>query len=110
MSAMWTGRMVRGVGSLRGAAGWLGAQRRALVLLAVASGSVAVVLASSLVYGIGYMVGGAAMAIWTAEAVPESPGEAFTASLVAGAFSAIAAPTVIGALTPRFGLPALLLA
>lgn len=109
-SAMWTGRMVAAVGSPRVAAGCIGAQGLALVLLAIASGSVALVLASSLVYGVGYMVGGAAMAIWTAEAVPENPGEAFTASLVAGAFSAIAAPTVIGALTPDFGLPALLLA
>ena len=109
-AAMWTGRMVAAVGSPRVAAGCLGAQGLALVLLAVAAGSVTVVLASSLVYGVGYMVGGATMAIWTAEAVPEKPGEAFTASLVAGAVSAIAAPTVIGSLIPHVGLPAVLLA
>lgn len=36
--------------------------------------------------------------------VPENPGVAFTATLVAGSLSSIATPTVIGALTPHVGL------
>jgi hypothetical protein len=62
-----------------------------------------------LVYGAGYMAGGAVVAIWTAEAWPQGPMEAFTVALIIGAVSSIAAPTVIGMLTPSFGLAALLL-
>lgn len=59
-----------------------------------------------MIYGVGYMVGGAVLAIRTAEAVPDAPGDAFTATLLLGSLSAIAAPALIGALTAALLLAA----
>jgi predicted MFS family arabinose efflux permease len=109
VAAVWSGRMVAVVGSGHLAALCLAAQGVALALLATSHGSFPATVVSSLVYGIGYMVGGAVLAIWTAEAAPQAPGDAFTAALVLGAVSAIAAPALIGALTATVGLAALLL-
>lgn len=108
VSALWTDRVAARIGTAQVAALCVGAQGVALGLLATAHGSVSLTVASSLVYGVGYMAGGTALAIWTAEALPASPGEGFTAALLVGAVSAIAAPTVVGALTPVYGLSALL--
>ena len=108
--ALCTGRLVAVVGSAQLAAICVACQGVAIALLATSSGSLRAIVLSSLVYGVGYMVGGAVLAIWTAEAIAEAPGDAFTAALVVGAVSAIAAPAVIGALTATFGLSALLLA
>lgn len=110
LAALWTHRVVASIGAPRVGALCVGAQGAATALLAFAGGSVSAIMAASLVYGAGYMVGGAMLAIWTAEAWPQGPMEAFTAALIIGAVSSITAPTVIGMLTPAFGLVALLLA
>jgi len=108
--ALGTGRLVEAVGPGHLAAFSVAAQGAALGLLATSHGSLVATVLASLVYGIGYMVGGAVLAIWTAEALPQAPGDAFTAALVLGALSAITAPAVIGALTSTVGLEALLFA
>lgn len=110
LSALWTDRLVERVGAARVGALCVAAQGMAMAILASPGGSASVVVAASLVYGAGYMVGGAVLAIWTAAALPQTPMDAFTAALVLGALSSIAAPTLIGLLTPTFGLVALLLA
>ncbi len=110
VSALWSDRMCARLGTVHVAALCVAAQGIALVVLAAARGSVVATVASSLVYGFGYMVGGAVLAIWTAQVLPEAPGDGFSAALVVGAVSAIVAPTVIGALTSTFGLSLLLVA
>jgi predicted MFS family arabinose efflux permease len=107
--AVWTGGLAAVVGPGQLAALCVAAQGVALVLLAASHGSLLATVMSSLVYGVGYMVGGAVLAIWTAEASPQAPGEAFTAALVLGALSAIAAPALIGVLSDSVGLAVLLL-
>jgi hypothetical protein len=57
----------------------------------------------------GYMVGSSLLAIWTAEVVPDRPGDGFTVALVVGAVTSIAAPAAMGALIPVVGLPVMLL-
>ncbi len=54
------------------------------------------------------MVGSAVLAIWTAEAVADRPGDGFTVALVVGAVSSIVAPAAVGAFVPTLGLPAVL--
>ena len=48
------------------------------------------------------------LAVWTAELVPGRVGAAFTACLVMGAFSSVAAPALAGAVIPGLGFGALL--
>jgi hypothetical protein len=54
------------------------------------------------------MVGSSVLAVWTAEVVPDRPGEGFTAALVVGAITSIATPAVMGALIPVHGLSSML--
>ena len=76
----------------------------ALALLGLASESLAAVAISACIFGVGYMAGSAVLAVWTAELVPERAGAAFTACLVVGAVSSVAAPAVAGAVIPGLGL------
>ncbi|WNB84802.1 hypothetical protein [Cellulomonas sp. ATA003] len=80
----------------------------ALALLGLASSSLIAVVASACIFGVGYMTGSAVLAVWTAELVPGRAGAAFTACLVVGAVSSVAAPAVAGAVIPGVGLGALL--
>ena len=81
----------------------------ALVLLAAASGSLALTLLSAAVFGPGFMAGSALTAIWTAQTAPERAGDAFTVALLAGAVSSVLWPALVGAAVPAFGLATLLL-
>jgi predicted MFS family arabinose efflux permease len=108
VSAVWTDRMVTRLGTPQVGALCIAAMGVAMALLGGAAGSTSVVVAAALVYGAGYMVGGAVLTIWTAEALPHAPMAGLTAALVVGAGGAIAAPALIGMLTPAFGLAALL--
>jgi hypothetical protein len=56
----------------------------------------------------GFMVGSSLLAIWTAQVVPDRPGDGFTIALVVGAVTSIATPAAMGALIPVFGLPKML--
>lgn len=107
--ALGTGGLVRRLGSRRVAGASLGAVAVALALLGVAGQSLAATALSAIVFGTGYMVGSAVLAVWTAEAVPDRAGAAFTSCLVLGALTSIAAPAVAGALIPVLGLGPLLL-
>lgn len=80
-----------------------------LVLLAEASGSLTLILVSAVLAGMGFMVGSSLLAIWTAQVVPDRPGEAFTVALVIGAVTSIAAPAGMGALIPVVGRAEMLL-
>lgn len=80
----------------------------ALLLLAFASGSLALILLSAAVYGPGFMAGSALTAIWTAAAAPDRAGDAFTVALLAGAVSSVLWPAAVGAGVPSFGLGPLL--
>ena len=80
----------------------------ALIALALGRASLAAILLSALLFGAGFMVGSAVLAIWTAHVVLERPGDAFTVALVVGAVASIAAPALMGALIPVLGLPAVL--
>lgn len=82
----------------------------ALLLLALASGSLALTLLSAAVFGPGFMAGSALTAIWTARVAPERAGDAFTVALLAGAVSSVLWPAAVGAAVPAFGLGALLVA
>ncbi|MUU70571.1 MFS transporter [Pseudarthrobacter sp. GA104] len=104
-----TGTLARRVGSSRIAGLCLGAVGVALAMLGLASDSLTATAVSACVFGAGYMAGSAVLAIWTAELVPERAGEAFTACLVVGALSSVAAPAVAGAMIPGLGLGPLLI-
>ena len=99
-----TGTAAQRVGSTRVAALCLVVVAGALVLLGLASESLAAVAISACIFGVGYMAGSAVLAVWTAELVPERAGAAFTACLVVGAVSSVAAPAVAGAVIPGLGL------
>ena len=77
-------------------------------MLGLGSSSLAVTLASALLFGAGFMVGSSLLAIWTAQVVPDRPGDSFTIALVVGAVTSIATPAASGALIPFVGLPTLL--
>ena len=68
------------------------------------SSVVLIFLISACIFGVGYMAGSAVLAVWTAELVPERAGAAFTACLVVGAVSSVAAPALAGAVIPGLGL------
>jgi predicted MFS family arabinose efflux permease len=106
--ALSTGRMTRTVGPTAVGLGSLYVVSCALVLLGVARTSMPLSLLSAILLGIGYMVGSSLLAIWTAQAVPDRPGDAFTVALVVGAVTSIATPAALGALIPVMGLPKLL--
>ncbi|MGB2919425.1 MAG: MFS transporter, partial [Mycobacterium sp.] len=76
----------------------------ALALLGLAGDSVIATATSACIFGVGYMTGSAVLAVWTAELVPDRAGAAFTACLVVGAVSSVAAPAVAGAVIPGLGL------
>lgn len=107
--ALRTGRLVRRFGTSRVAACSVATVGMALALLGVDSGSLPMALSSSVIFGAGYMIGSAILSIWTADAVADRPSAGFTAALVVGAISSIAAPAISGALIPVLGLPAVLL-
>lgn len=104
-----TGTFARRMGSARVAGLSLGAVGAALAMLGLASDSLAATAVSACIFGAGYMAGSAVLAIWTAELVPERAGEAFTACLVVGALSSVAAPALAGAMIPGLGLGPLLI-
>lgn len=105
---MATGALAQRLGSVRVAALCLATVGAALALLGLADGSVAATAASACIFGMGYMTGSAVLAVWTAELVPERAGAAFTACLVVGALSSVAAPALAGAVIPALGLGPLL--
>lgn len=91
MVGVATGTLAQRLGSVRVAALCLATVGAALVLLGLAGGSVATTAPSAGIFGMGYMTGSAVLAVWTAELVPERAGAAFTACLVVGALSSVAA-------------------
>lgn len=106
--ALSTGRMTRAVGSPVVGGTSACAVAGALTLLGLGRTSLTLVLASALLLGVGFMVGSSVLAVWTAEVVPDRPGEGFTTALVVGAVTSIATPALMGALIPLLGLPTLL--
>lgn len=110
LAGLGAGRMATRVGPRAVGVCALATLGVALIVLSLGAGSLVAVLTSAVIFGAGNTVGSAALSIWTAQVVPENPGAAFTATLVAGSLSSIATPTVIGALTPHVGLTNVLLA
>ncbi|MGQ1840162.1 MFS transporter [Kocuria turfanensis] len=108
MVGVATGALAQRMGSLRVAALSLVTVSAALLLLGRASDSLTATMASACIFGVGYMTGSAVLAVWTAELVPDRAGAAFTACLVVGAISSVAAPAIAGAVIPGLGLGALL--
>ncbi|MFJ6280256.1 MFS transporter [Arthrobacter subterraneus] len=109
MVGVATGTFAQRMGSSRVAALCLGTVGVALVLLGLASDSPIATAASACIFGMGYMTGSAVLAVWTAELVPDHAGAAFTACLVLGALSSVAAPALAGAIIPGLGLGPLLI-
>jgi predicted MFS family arabinose efflux permease len=106
--AVRTGRMTRAVGNRAVGVAGVGVVSCALLLLGLGRASLPLVLISALLFGMGFMVGSSLLAIWTAQVVPDRPGDGFTIALVVGAITSIAAPAAMGALVPHFGLPTML--
>ncbi len=106
--AVRTGRMARAFGSSVVGGASICVVGGALVLLSIGRASLPLVLLSALLFGVGYMVGSAVLAIWTARVVADRPGDGFTVTLVVGAATSIAVPVVMGALIPVVGLPMML--
>ncbi|WP_019808798.1 MFS transporter [Saccharomonospora halophila] len=103
-----TGAITGVLGSARTGAACLAVVGVSLALLALGETSLPLVLVSALLFGAAYMVGSAVLAIWTAEAVADRPGDGFTVALVVGAVSSIAAPAAVGAFVPVLGLSGVL--
>ncbi|CAA0124306.1 Purine ribonucleoside efflux pump NepI [Mycolicibacterium vanbaalenii] len=103
-----TGAAAQRLGSSRVAALCLLIVAAALALLGLAGDSVITTAASACIFGMGYMTGSAVLAVWTAELVPDRAAAAFTACLVVGAVSSVAAPALAGAVIPGLGLSTLL--
>ncbi|MGQ1799049.1 MFS transporter [Kocuria oceani] len=108
MVGVVTGALAQRVGSSRVAALCLVTIAAALALLGLASDSLTATMISACIFGVGYMMGSAVLAVWTAELVPDRAGAAFTACLVVGALTSVAAPAVAGAVIPGLGLGTLL--
>jgi predicted MFS family arabinose efflux permease len=104
-----TGRMARALGTPAVGVGSVLVVGCALALLGLGGTSMPLTLFSALLFGIGFMVGSSLLAIWTAQVVPDRPGDGFTLALVVGAVTSIAAPAAMGALIPVAGLSAMLL-
>jgi predicted MFS family arabinose efflux permease len=109
LGGLTTGRLARSFGTPVVGCGSVGVVSLALVLLAFGRESLLLVLLSALLFGVGFMVGSAVLAIWTAQVVEDRPGDGFTVALVVGAVASIAAPVIAGALIPVLGLPILLM-
>lgn len=110
LAGLRAGSMTTRFGSRAVAVGALAALASSLIVLGLGAGWLAAVLLSAVVFGVGNVVGSAALAVWTAEQVPEQPAAAFTATLLVGSLSSIVTPALIGALAPHIGLAAVLLA
>ncbi|UXA17699.1 MFS transporter [Mycobacterium sp. SMC-4] len=108
--AVATGAAAQRLGSRRVAALCLLLVAAALALLGLAGNSLAATAVSACIFGVGYMTGSAVLAVWTAELVPDQAGAAFTACLVVGALSSVAAPALAGAVIPGLGLGTVLAA
>ena len=106
--ALGTGRMTRRFGAPAVGVGSVCVVSGALVLLGLGRTSLPLTLTSATLLGMGYMVGSSLLAIWTAQVVPDRPGDGFTVALVVGAVTSIAAPAAMGALIPLFGLQKML--
>lgn len=109
-AALFTGAMAARVGPHRVAAGCLAGIAASLVVLAAGDRSPVLALAAAVVLAPGYMIGAAALAVWTAAVVPADPGRALSGAMVVGAVGAIVSPIVVGALVAPLGLPVLILA
>ena len=107
--ALSTGRMTGVVGAPAVGVASLCVVSLALVVLGAGRSSLVLTLVSALLFGAGFMVGSSVLAIWTAEVVPEHPGDGFTVALVVGAVTSIVAPAAMGALIPGVGLPGMLM-
>jgi predicted MFS family arabinose efflux permease len=110
LAGLGAGAMAMKVGARVVATGALVVLGASVLVLGLGAGSLAAVLTSAGLFGVGNTVGSAALPIWTAELVPGHPAAAFAAALVVGSLSSIATPAVVGALTPRYGLTAVLVA
>jgi predicted MFS family arabinose efflux permease len=108
LTGLATGALATRFGPGRVAAGCLLVLGIALALFAVGDRSPALAVLAAAVFAPVYMVGAAALAVWTAAVAPADPGRALTATMVVGAVGAIVSPVVVGGLTPALGLPALL--
>ncbi|MDP3970026.1 MAG: MFS transporter [Nocardioides sp.] len=106
--AVRTGRMTHAVGARAVGVGSVCVVGSALLLLGLGSTSLPLTLASAVLFGMGFMVGSSLLAIWTAQVVPDRPGDGFTVALVVGGITSIAVPAATGALIPVVGLPAIL--
>ncbi|MFC5065630.1 MFS transporter [Actinomycetospora atypica] len=109
-AGLFTGAMARRFGPGRVAAGCLAGIAVSLLVLAVGDRSPVLALAAAAVFAPGYMIGAAALAVWTAAVVPADPGRALSGAMVVGAVGAIVAPIVVGGLVAPLGLPVLLVA
>ncbi|MCE7082028.1 MFS transporter [Streptomyces sp. ST2-7A] len=108
MVGVVTGAVAWRLGSSRVAALCLVTVAAALALLGTAGDSMIATVVSATVFGPGYMIGSAVLAVWTAELVPDRAGAAFTGCLVVGAVASVAAPVLAGAVIPELGLGVLL--
>lgn len=109
LAGLTTGRLTGAVGAKTVGVGSIGLVSGALVLIGLGRTSLPLTLLSALLLGIGYMIGSSLLAIWTAQVVPDRPGDAFTVALVVGAVTSIVAPAAVGALIPSVGLPKMLM-
>jgi predicted MFS family arabinose efflux permease len=110
LAGLRTGSMTTRFGSRAVAVGALGGLAASLIVLALGAGWLVAVLLSAVVFGVSNVVGSAALAVWSAQQVPEAPAAAFTATLLVGSLSSIITPALVGALAPHVGLAAVLLA
>lgn len=110
LTALATGTFARRFGPGRVSACCLLVLGIALGLFAVGDRSPVLAVLAAAVFAPAYLVGAAALAVWTAAVVPTDSGRALTATMVVGAVGAIVSPIVVGGLTPAVGLPALLAA
>jgi predicted MFS family arabinose efflux permease len=74
------------------------------VLLGAVPGSLAVVGASALLYGVGVMLMSALLSVWSSTVFDERPSEGFTAALLFFGVGGIVGPAALGALGGAFGL------
>jgi predicted MFS family arabinose efflux permease len=95
-----TGWLSRTVGSPAVGVGSVWVVGAALVLIGLGRASLPLTLLSAVLLGAGFMVGSSLLAIWTAQVVPDRPGQGFTVALVVGAVVSIATPAVTGVLIP----------
>ena len=107
--ALSTSRLARSFGASAVGGSSLVVVGCALVVIALGRASLPVVAVSALLFGAGFMVGSAVLDVWTAQAVADRPGDAFTLALVVGAVASIIAPAAGGVLIPVLTLPTVLL-